>query len=120
MKTLYEIIRGISEVRCHCPSGHVATIRLDVPGAADRFRKVWLEQGGKDNVHFQAKLSKFVQKEAMNQAKEQGLTEACPICRRDTHLHDMTEFEGEKMCEGCLEYQDMITNFDDPHGKNWK
>lgn len=46
--------------------------------------------------------------------------EKCSCCQRITNQEDFTNFQGETVCEGCAETADMMINFDDPHGKNWK
>jgi len=42
----------------------------------------------------------------------------CPSCKGYVPPSDITEYNGEKMCEGCAENEDMLDQ-GDPHGKDW-
>jgi len=43
---------------------------------------------------------------------------ACPSCKEPTFESDMNVYNGERMCEGCCETQDMFDQ-GDPLGRDW-
>jgi len=43
----------------------------------------------------------------------------CPKCKHNTHEDNMTDNDGEVMCEGCVDEMMEFEEYSDPLGMNW-